>query len=447
MNRGVVMQVNGKQAVLMTADGRFVSIPLKEKVQIGEEILFEANTGAGTGVAAHKPRRKRSYWYAGAAAAIILLILPILFFVQSDSHPVVAYVSMDINPSIEIGVDAKKKVWELRALNEDGNKIIENIAFKGKPIEQVADSIMQNIAGAHYLSGSEKDIVITSLLLNPSVGPDFEAALALQVDQAIKRMISQLTLDTKTTITALSIPVELRDEAAINGISSGKMAVYLMAKAEGYAIPIESLKQQSIDKVTEPIGGVNTIVEQSDHTSKEKLKELVDKEKQENAAKKDKGNTVPIPVKPATDGGKQATATITNKPGKPSATPGKSPVRKPETPHKPNKPKEPDKKSDWKEQKDRHKAGGSGKEREGKTRGDHRTWDGHKRDKKDKEVRGSRSGDHDWNTGNGKDKGKQKDKREDQDKGHSRGSGKNGKNSDNERKGKGRQHGNGERVA
>ncbi|WP_042164144.1 anti-sigma factor domain-containing protein [Paenibacillus gorillae] len=111
MNRGVVMQVNGKQAVVMTADGRFVSIPLKEKVQIGEEILFEANTGAGASTAAAftKPRRKRSYWYAGAAAAIILLMLPILFFVQSENHPVVAYVSMDINPSIEIGVDAKKK--------------------------------------------------------------------------------------------------------------------------------------------------------------------------------------------------------------------------------------------------------------------------------------------------------------------------------------------------
>ncbi len=352
----------------------------------------------------------------------------------------------------------RKNVWELRALNEDGSKMIKNIAYKGKPIEQVADSIMKNIAGAHYLSGPEKDIVITSLLLNPKIGPEFEAALSLQVDQAIKRMISQLTLDTKTKITALSIPVELRDEAAMNGISSGKMAVYLMAKAEGYAIPIESLKQQSIDKVTEPIGGVNTIVEQSDHTSKEKLKELVDKEKLENEAKKDKGSKAPIIVKPATDGGKPASATITNKPNKPSATPGKHPIRKPETPHKPNKPKEPDKKGDWKEQKDNRKGGGSGREHEGKSGGNHRDWEGHNHGKKDKEERGQRGGGHNWNSGNGKDKGKDKGKQGDQSKEQGKGNGKNNGNNDNvnhngngkdsghKHKGKGRHHQNNEQV-
>ncbi|MCA0757478.1 anti-sigma factor domain-containing protein [Paenibacillus sp. N4] len=276
MKRGVVMSVNKQHAIVMTADGQFLRAPISGKTQIGEELTFDEE---------YKPARifKPVYRYSGAAAIVLLLMLPLLLYIGRDAPPVVAYLSMDINPSVEIGVDEEDKVRELHALNEDGEKIIQGLDYKGMKVEVVAASILQRANVSHYLDTPNKEIFITSVILNGQTGLtlDYESILAKKVDEAIRSLLAKLSGEAASAnVTTLSVPYEVRDAAAANGISSGKMALYLMAKAEGYMLELEQIQQQSITKVTEPIGGVKAIVEQAEYTSKEKLKELVEKEKQ-----------------------------------------------------------------------------------------------------------------------------------------------------------------------
>ncbi|MGM0880212.1 MAG: anti-sigma factor domain-containing protein [Bacillota bacterium] len=324
MKRGVVMSIHKQHAVVMTADGQFLRASIQGTPQIGEEITFEEE---------YKTSRtfKPSYWYTSAAAIVLVLLLPLLMIVQRDAHPVVAYLSMDINPSVEIGVDGNGKVRELRALNEDGQLIIEGLVYKGVNVETVATSILERAKVSHYLDTPDKDIFITSVLLddNAAAKLDYESILAEKVDQALKSLLAELEAEAvSANVTTLSIPNELREEADANGISSGKMAVYLMVKEEGYKLEIEQLKQQSIDKVTEPLGGVKTIVDNAADTSKEKLKELVAREQKEKEKKqkddKESGSANPAatpiankPVKtekPVINGADKAAET--DKPGK-----------------------------------------------------------------------------------------------------------------------------------
>ncbi|MUT67504.1 anti-sigma factor domain-containing protein [Paenibacillus sp. NEAU-GSW1] len=390
MNRGVVMQVKNNKAVVMTSDGGFVSVPLNRKAQVGEEIVFDS-----LHLQAVRRKPRRTHWYAGAAAAIVLMLLPLLFLVQSANHPVVAYVSMDINPSIEIGVDENKNVWELRALNDDGSDIIEDIDFKGKPIDKVADQIVKKIANADYLAGADKDIVITSLLLNEKAGVEFEKALSSQLDAAIMNVIDQLALEVEANIMALSIPVELRDEAAMNGVSSGKMAVYLMAKEEGYEIPLELLKNESIDKVSEPYGGVEQIVDHSDNASKEKLKELVDKEKKEKKEKADKAKDQSAKSTPNPTEGNSGTATSkpqqTSKPSAAADKPKSGQTDKPRTT------KQPDLKNDKRGNSGKNSGGSSSnKGSSGKKDDDDRSgWNWGKKDDNSKSNDKNRNQDND----------------------------------------------------
>ncbi len=294
MKRGVVMSIHKQHAVVMTADGQFMQAPIQGKPQIGEEITFEEEF--------KKPRAFKPYYrYSSAAAIVLLLFVPFLFFMLRDAHPVVAYVSMDINPSVELGVDENEKVRELRALNEDGELIIKGLDYKGVNVETVAASILERAKGSHYLDTPNKDIFIASVLIddNSALKIDFENILTGKVDQKLRGILTQLAAEAASAnITTLSVPNEVREEAAANGISSGKMAVYLMAKDEGYKLEIEQLKQQSIDKVTEPLGGVKTIVDNAEDTSKKKLKELVARE-QEEKAKQQKANKKPNASKPS----------------------------------------------------------------------------------------------------------------------------------------------------
>lgn len=344
MKRGVVMSIHKQHAVVMTADGQFLRAPILNVPQIGEEIVFEEEFKS---VRAFKP----AYWYTGAAAVVLLLFLPLLLFVQQADSPVIAYLTMDINPSIEIGVDHNEKVRELHPLNDDGKLILENLNFRGIKVEKVIASILERANGSHYLDTPNKDIFVTSVMLGDNAGlqQDFESILAGKVDQTLRSLLASFSADSATAhVTTLAVPNELREEAEANGISAGKMALYLMAKDEGYQLELEKLKEQSINKVTDPIGGVKTIVGNASDTSKEKLKQLVIKEQTEKA-KQQQNTGKSNPVKP------NATPT-TNKPVKPGKSASSSPAKsekpngnKPKpttTPKTNNKPTVPNKSKD-----------------------------------------------------------------------------------------------------
>lgn len=285
MKRGIVMSIHDKHAVVMTESGQFLRAPLQGSPQIGEEIIFEEEIA----------RSRRSRWnrnlyrYAGAAAILCILAVSGLAYVLKAQNPVVAYLTMDINPSVEIGVDGGEKVRELRALNEDGAKVIEGIAYKGINVEIVASAILEKARKSHYLDASHNDIIITSILIDGEKRPglQFESLLTGKLDQNLQQWLQDNASAVQdVSITTLSVPEDIRVAAAANGVSSGKMAVYLMAKNEGYELELKQLKEESIDEWTEPIGGVKKIVKANDEAKmKKKLQKLLENEQKEKKQK------------------------------------------------------------------------------------------------------------------------------------------------------------------
>src|SRR5690606_23345105 len=116
MNRGIVMESGRRSTVVMTPDGEFVKIS-GSGWAIGEEISFERE--------ARRQARRRSFLLTASAA----VILPVAFTVPGlqlyDRPHVAAYVTLDINPSVELGVDNNRGVVELHALNPDGETVIQ----------------------------------------------------------------------------------------------------------------------------------------------------------------------------------------------------------------------------------------------------------------------------------------------------------------------------------
>lgn len=329
MKRGIVMSVHAKHAVVMTAEGQFLRAPLQGSPQIGEEIVFEEEQA--------EPRRVKwnriSMRYAAAAAMLGIMLIAGLAYAFSSTHPVVAYLTMDINPSVEIGVDGGEKVRQLRALNEDGERIIAGIAYKGVDVETVAAAILEQASNEHFLDAPHKDILITSVLMNGKKQPglEFESLLTSKLDERLQQWIADhAAANQAITITTLAVPEALRAEADANGISSGKMAVYLMAKYEGHAVDLGQLKEESIDSWSEPIGGMKSLVEaKGEAATKEELEKLLAKEKK---AQQTQGGTsgAGATVKPS--------PTATPKPSaKPSSKPTVKPTVKPSETGKPNR--------------------------------------------------------------------------------------------------------------
>ncbi|MFD0961282.1 anti-sigma factor domain-containing protein [Paenibacillus chungangensis] len=326
MKRGVVMSINKKYSTVMTADGQFVRVPLQGSPQIGEEILFEE--------AFRRPGSFRTlYRYAAAAAVTGVLLTACLLYALSQVNPVVAYLTIDINPSLEMGVDKNANVLTLRALNEEGERLVAGFHYKGMDIDTAASVMLQRAADEHYLDEPHRDILITNVLMRERSGVDeLESKVADGLRERLNDMLKRQLPDKEVTITTLSAPKELRDEADANGISTGKMAVYLMAKDEGYQLEMNEVKAQTIDKVTEPMGGLQQVVAEEERASnaKEKLRQLLIKEREQEEKDKASHQSTIAPSKNQDKPQIPQKPTSTKKPTlKPAVTPTKVPVGKP----------------------------------------------------------------------------------------------------------------------
>ena len=78
-----------------------------------------------------------------AAAAVLLLVLASVFLPLSQQPVAAAYVTLDINPSVELTVSSSRKVISVQALNEDGAEVLEGLKLKGAHLEKAIKLFMQ----------------------------------------------------------------------------------------------------------------------------------------------------------------------------------------------------------------------------------------------------------------------------------------------------------------
>ncbi|MFD0714619.1 anti-sigma factor domain-containing protein [Paenibacillus sp. GCM10027626] len=260
MNRGVVVEIKKRHQIVLTPTGEFKRVPLKTSAAIGEEIRFDSAARI-----ARSPFRIR--WGIGAAAILLLLLfIPVFVHMTDRQAAVAAYLTMDINPSLEIGVDHKERVIELQALNKSASDVIAGIKFEGQPLEQVAETIMDRVNEGLYFKNGGGDVFITSVLVGDNSDTDFERILTSQVTEAINKALTKLdtAVASNVEVNTMSVPQEVRDEAIEVGLSTGKMAFYLVARSLGHEIGIQELQQGSIHKAAQSWGGVSTILNEEE---------------------------------------------------------------------------------------------------------------------------------------------------------------------------------------
>ncbi len=284
MSRSIVMELDKRTAVVLTPDGQFIRVKREVQYEVGGEIADPVPVRAA-------PRNRQRWLQSGAFVSAMLLIM--VGFWAFRAPPVVAYVSMDINPSIELGLDAKERVRELRAVNEDAEAIIEGLKYRGKNLETVMNELARRLVEAHILPLEDGEVVIASVPVRA-----LEEQWENQVTQKITQILNDATKRedpdqiAKLDVTTISLPVEVRDEAEVNGLSSGKMAFWLILESQGHELSLETLKNESLKKIAASWGGVNEVMsnyeQKNDDKDKDKVKDKDKDDKDDKDNKDDK---------------------------------------------------------------------------------------------------------------------------------------------------------------
>src|SRR5690606_33784951 len=196
---------------------------------------------------------------------------------------------------VQLGIDKAEVVVTAEGLNEDGRRLLEKADWHGLTLDAAMDRIIDEAERLEYiekyLSAGSGNIVITTVIVQEDGGLQ-EEQLMKKVETAVETKLAAAHpgKEKDIQVEAIAAPKELREVARNNGISSGKMAIQLLAEEQGYKVTDEELHDMTIYDIAESFGGVGKLLQNEMQCGKEHLKELVDavveKMKQEQEAAK-----------------------------------------------------------------------------------------------------------------------------------------------------------------
>lgn len=309
--------------VVLTKDGSFITVDksLAKNLDIGEEITIPSSTGFFQQVLSKK-------WAVSVvAAACFVLMISILFgyFMFSD-EAVYAYVHIDINPSLELGLNKQLEVVKVTGLNKEGETLLLFYKYQpGEKLEKVTIQLLELAMEQGYFTENNDVLISTSL---PEEREEYVQAINTALDQvntyvqqgASSVVVAQevgsnqdnptaqqsLGVNTarlaettfqetenptkpKIAIHRLQTDEQIRMEAKEKGISPGKYTLFLRAKEKGLVTDLEEMKHKSVAELAKEIGepgSIRSISGKRQEQMNEKGKEKEQVSKQVNEEKK-----------------------------------------------------------------------------------------------------------------------------------------------------------------
>lgn len=214
------MDIQKRSIVVLTPDGEFITCKRKpHSYMIGQEVSFNKQEQRAA-------RFSLPSLLKPASLLVACFLCVFLFLYNKSEEKALAYVSIDINPSLEASVTKDLRVTELRACNEDGKRILKEMKqWKNQPLRDVVRAVVKQSEEDGYLT-DEKQVMLTSVAKEKTLEPQLE-----QTMQGLKN-----EYDTKhITVVYVESTMEMRENARRAGVSTG---VYIKREKEKKQQPV-----------------------------------------------------------------------------------------------------------------------------------------------------------------------------------------------------------------
>ncbi len=203
---------------------------------LDDELIISAmNESDMNGQNAHLKRRnnmKRNFgwqkWAAIAAMFAIILSVGILVgrFATGNSGAVVA---LDVNPSIELEVNSKEKVTEVKALNADAQTVIGDMDLTGVDLDVALNAIIGSMMKNGYLTVDKNSILISVDSKNSKKAN----ALKEKISNEVNAMLGESNIDASVITQNYKKNSEIGKLAEENDISEAKATLISKIVAAG----------------------------------------------------------------------------------------------------------------------------------------------------------------------------------------------------------------------
>ncbi|MDQ7793918.1 MAG: hypothetical protein RDU89_05830 [bacterium] len=247
--RGVVLEVEGDLALVLTPGGEFRWVPLGGRSQVvGRELAFPEPE------ARVRPLRS-PLLVPGLAAACVAVLLLVLVPALISPGPVAAYVSVDINPSLELALDGRGRVVNGEGLDGAGDALLRAAgSLRGLSLDEALLRLLGRAWEQGFLSPEGHNMVVLAATPAGRAGD----AIPAWLDPAAWRVEERLREETglpEGVVVAVRIEAAVREEARAVGLTAGRFAVLLQAQEEGLALEVEDVQGRPLGQAITAAGG------------------------------------------------------------------------------------------------------------------------------------------------------------------------------------------------
>ena len=225
-----------KRAFVNAAPYQLDKVTEKCKEQKGKVIPLENKQ-------AKKSINKTFARIAAAAAALVLMIMG--SYAYGERYGVASTVALDVNPSIEIGVNKGEKVVYVTPKNEDGKKVIGDMKLEGSDIKVAVNALIGSMLREGYISEMANSILIS---VN---GDDAKKNAAMQsaISAEVTDMLNTGSFQGAVLSQTITSDPETKRLAEEYGITEGKAQLIRQITENNAAHTFEELAGLSVNEL------------------------------------------------------------------------------------------------------------------------------------------------------------------------------------------------------
>lgn len=224
MQKGICLELNNDRSIFILNDGRFVEGRPAEGAAVGEEAYFFP-----------KAKKARAWsGFFGVPAVLAAAILMLVLSVALPSEKAYAYVQIEVNPSIELGIDEEFRVVSVRELNEDGVKVISKLAdWENQSLDEVLEKAI-----LLSLKESTEKVTITTVMA------DSKKEDSTNLESAVRAVSAKIATE--------EMEVHLKEASSEQWRKSVKENVPVGQKVEDFKVIEEPLKEKDESGANKP---------------------------------------------------------------------------------------------------------------------------------------------------------------------------------------------------
>lgn len=233
--KGIIVEIKGRYAVALTANGSFVKTKSQKGFRVGEEAEFTPAYGID----------KRALTRVASIAAAFVFVLGASWGVYAMPF---SYVDVDINPSVELTSNIFDRIIKVEALNTDGEKITDDLQLNNKKIDDGISLLLDEAVSEGYLKKGDLDAVMFSVTAgNKEKSEKLEAKLKTKVE---KEFSSE---DEHEAVMVEKYTADKQKAAREKGISPGKLSLIEKLIEQKPEMSVDTLKNEPVKEIVKSL--------------------------------------------------------------------------------------------------------------------------------------------------------------------------------------------------